>query len=63
MLSLLVSLLILLVIFAVIWWILGMIPIPGEFRWVVNVVVAIIFLICIISMFTGSFPVLGTHYR
>ena len=33
MLSLLVTLLILLVIFAVFWWILSMIPIPPQFKW------------------------------
>ena len=56
MLSLLVTLLILLVIFAVFWWILSMIPIPPQFKWIVNVIVGIIFLICIISLLTGNFP-------
>ena len=62
MLSLLVSLLILLVIFAVVWWILSMIPVPPQFKWIVNVIVAIIFLICIISLLTGNFPLFGQHY-
>ena len=58
MLGLLVSLLILILIFAIAWWILSMIPIPPQFRWIVNVVFAIIILICVISMLTGawSFP-------
>ena len=34
MLSLLVTLLILLVIFAIFWWILSMIPIPPQFKWI-----------------------------
>lgn len=55
MLSLLVSLLILLVIMAVIWWILSMIPIPEPFVWIVRVIFAIIFLIALISLLTGSF--------
>jgi len=55
MLSLLVSLLILLVIFAVVWWILSMIPIPPPFVWVVRVIFAIIFLICFIELLTGGF--------
>lgn len=61
MLSLLVSLLIILVIFAIVWWILSMIPVPAEFVWVVRVVFAIIFLICIIALLTGNFP-LTYHY-
>lgn len=59
MLSVLVSLLILLVIFAVIWWILSLIPIPPQFAWIVRVVFAIIFLIALIELLTGglTFPV------
>jgi hypothetical protein len=55
MLSLLVSLLVLLVIFAVAWWILSMIPIPANFAWVVRVIFAIIFLICLIELLVGGF--------
>jgi hypothetical protein len=62
MLSLLVSLLILLVIFAVIWWILSMIPVPPPFVWIVRVIFAIIFLICLISLLTGNLPLYG-HYH
>lgn len=62
MLSVLVSLVILLVVLAVFWWILQQIPIPADFKWVVNVVVGIIFLICMIALLTGNFPVLGSHY-
>ncbi len=63
MLSLLVSLLILLVIFAVIWWIISMIPVPADFVWIVRVVMAIIFLICLIALLTGNLPVFGNGYR
>ena len=63
MLSLLVSLLILLVIFAVIWWILSMIPVPPPFVWIVRVVFAIIFLICLIALLTGNLPIYGGGYR
>jgi hypothetical protein len=61
MLSLLVSILILLVIFAIVWWIASMIPIPPQFRWVVNVLLGLIFLIMIISLLMGglSFPWMG----
>ena len=61
MIGLLISLIILLVIFAVAWWILGMIPVPAEFRWVVNVVFALIFLICFICLLTGNMPIF-VHY-
>ena len=61
MLSILVSLLILLVIFAVIWWILQMIPIPAEFAWIVRVVFAILFLIALISLLSGGYSLFPGH--
>jgi heme A synthase len=54
MLSLLISLLILLLVLAVFYWILNLIPIPAEFRWIVNVLIAIIFLVALISLLTGG---------
>ena len=54
MLSLLVSLLILCVVLAVFYMILNLIPIPAQFKWLVNVVVLILFLIALISLLTGS---------
>lgn len=59
MLSLLVGLLILILIFAIVWWIITMIPVPPQFKWVVNVLFAIILLIAVISLLTGAwtFPV------
>ena len=61
MLSLLIGLLILLLILGVVYWILVMIPIPPQFKWIVQVLFAIIVLIAIISLLTGawSFPVAG----
>ncbi len=56
MIGILISLVVLLIIFAVFWWILGMIPVPAELRWIVNVVFALIFLICFICLLTGNFP-------
>ena len=61
MLSLLISLLILLVIFAVVWWILSMIPVPPPFVWIVRVIFAIIFLICLVELLTGGLS-FGPHY-
>lgn len=63
MLGLLVSLLILLVIFAIVWWIITMIPIPPDFVWIVRVIMAVIFLICLIALLTGNFPVYGNGYH
>lgn len=54
MLSLLISLLILVLIFAVFWWILGMIPVPAEFAWIVRVIFAIVFLIALIELLTAG---------
>jgi hypothetical protein len=61
MLSLLISLLILLVIFAVIWWILSMIPVPPPFVWIVRVIFAIIFLICLVELLMGGIS-FGSHW-
>lgn len=60
MLGLLISLLILLAIFAVIWWILSMIPVPAPFVWIVRVIFAIIFLIALIEVLNGGFSLLGS---
>ncbi len=62
MVSLLVSILILCLILAIFWWILSMVPIPAEFQWIVRVVVAIIFLIALISMLNGGFVLFHGPY-
>jgi hypothetical protein len=54
MLSMLISLVVLLLIFAVFWWILTMIPVPPEFVWVVRVAAAVVFLIALVSLLTGA---------
>jgi hypothetical protein len=61
MLEVLLSLLILVVIFAVVWWIFGMVPVPAEFRWLVNVIIAVIFLIALIALLTGSYTLFPAH--
>lgn len=65
MLSLLISIMILLVILALCWWVLAMIPIPPQFKWVVQVVFAIVCLICLFSLLTGawSFPIVHPLIR
>lgn len=59
MLSLLISLLVLCVIVAIVWIILGKIPIPAEMRWIVEVVLLIVFAIAMLSILSGywSFPI------
>jgi hypothetical protein len=58
MLSILISLIILLVIFAILWYIVNLIPVPANLAWVVKVVFALFFLIALISLLTGgwAFP-------
>lgn len=58
LISLLISLLIVGLILAVFWWILGMIPIPPQFKWIVQVIVAIVFLIALIELLTGGLVIL-----
>ena len=53
MISILLWLIVLLVVFAIVWWIVGQIPIPPQFRWVVNVILGVIFLIVMLSLLTG----------
>jgi heme A synthase len=61
MFSLLINLVFLVVIFAVFWWILGMVPVPPQLRWLVNVVFGLILLLCLMGVFgfVPGFP----HYR
>jgi heme A synthase len=55
--SLLITLLVLALVFSVVWWILGQMPIPQPFRWVVNAVLGIICLIVLLGMLTGGINV------
>lgn len=43
--DLLITLLVLVVAIAIVWWALSQAPIPPPFRWVVNVILAIIALV------------------
>lgn len=60
MISLLISLLVLILIFAIVWWILSLIPVPPQFRWIAQVVLGIILLLCLLGFLTGGigFPAL-----
>lgn len=54
MIGFLISLLILVLILGLCWWIIGLIPVPAQFKWVVRVIFAIICLIMLISLLTGA---------
>jgi O-antigen/teichoic acid export membrane protein len=56
--SLIITLLVYLVIFAICWWIVGQIPLPGP-TWVVPVIFGVIFLIMVCSV-VGIIP--GAHF-
>jgi len=54
MLQLLISLLIFLVIASVVWWAVGMLPLPAPVRPIVLVILVIIFLIMMLGMLPGT---------
>ena len=54
MIQLLVSLLIFLVIASVVWWAVGMLPLPAPVRPIVLVILVIIFLIMMLGMLPGT---------
>ena len=54
MLQLLVSLLIFLVIASVVWWAVGMLPLPAPVRPIVLVILVVIFLIMMLGLIPGS---------
>jgi hypothetical protein len=62
MLSLLISLLILCLIFGLFWIILARIPIPADVKWIVDVVVLILFVVCLIAILTGAWGFPVTHW-
>ena len=57
MLQLLISLLVFLVIASVVWWAVGMLPLPAPIRPIVLVVLVLIFLIAMLGYLPG-----GHHY-
>lgn len=61
MLTLLVSLILLLVIFGIVYWIVGQIPVPPDFRWIVNVAIGLIFLLAVIGLFWGGYSFFPGH--
>ena len=54
MLELLISLLIFLVIASVVWWAVGMLPLPAPVRPIVLVVLVVIFLVMMLRFLPGG---------
>jgi hypothetical protein len=56
MITLLIWLLFLVIIFGLVWWIITLIPLPAPFGQVAQVVVAVIFLLVLLSVLLGGIP-------
>jgi len=54
MLQLLISVLVFLVIASVVWWAVGMLPLPAPVRPIVLVILVVIFLIMMLGLIPGS---------
>lgn len=54
MLSLLITLVIVGLIFAIIWWGVSQIPVPAPFSWVIRAVFALVVVIVLIGLLTGN---------
>ena len=54
MLQLLISVLVFLVIASVVWWAVGMLPLPAPIRPIVLVVIVLIFLVYLLGYLPGS---------
>ena len=61
MISLLVQLLVLLIVFALVWWIFTLLPLPPPIKQVANVVIVAIF--CLILIFYVLLPLAGVGGR
>ena len=52
--GILISLLIVGLIFAIIWWAITQVPVPEPFSWVIRVVFAIVVCVVLIGFLTGG---------
>ena len=55
--NLLVTVLILALIFSLVWWVLGQMPMPEPFRMVVNVILGIICVLVLLGLLFGGISV------
>jgi hypothetical protein len=58
MISLLVSLIVILLVFGVVWYIIGLLPLPDPFGLVVRVVFALVLLLVLLNFLV---PLTGAH--
>jgi uncharacterized membrane protein YwzB len=58
MISLLVTILVLALIFGLVWWAIGMIPLPPPFGMIVQVALVLIFVLVLLSYLL---PLAGSH--
>jgi len=52
--EILISLLVFLIIASVVWWAVGMLPLPGPIRPIILVVLVVIFLIFLLGLLPGT---------
>jgi len=52
--NLFITVLVLALVFGLVWWILGQIPIPEPFRMVVNVIIGIIAVLVLLGLVFGG---------
>jgi hypothetical protein len=57
-LNFLITFLILLLVFGAVWWIATMIPLPPNFLKIVQIVLAVVFIIVMLGMLLGEVPYL-----
>lgn len=62
MLALLITLVIYGLILAIIWWAISQVPAPAPFSWVIRVVFALIVVIVLLNLLTGTIPTLGGRH-
>jgi len=64
MLELLVTVVIVGLIFAIVWWAISQIPIPEPFSWVVRAIFALAVVIVLVGLLTGGVNSgLGLHWH
>lgn len=54
MVSLLITLIVYLVVLGLLWWVVGMLPIPAKFKQVIDVAFVLLAILLILSLFFGG---------
>lgn len=63
LIGMLINLLILALVLGLVWWVIGMIPLPGPFDKIVRVVFAVIVVLIMISVLLGYLPPVPLYGR